>query len=439
VIKRYALPEMSKIWSEANKFRKWLQVELLVCEALKELGQIPARALARIKERAEFDLERIAKVEEKTKHDMVAFLEVVSRTIGPEARYLHLGLTSYDIEDTALAFRMVEAADIIIDDLKRLITLLGEKAMEHKKTLMVGRTHGVHAEPITFGLKLAGWMEETRRNLARMESARANISYGKVSGAVGTYATVDPRVEDYVCRKLGLKSAGISTQILQRDRHAEYLTTLAIIASSLDKFAIEIRNLQRTEILEVEEYFFEAQKGSSAMPHKRNPVTCERISGLARVVRSNALASLENVGLWGERDISHSSVERVIIPDSTILVDYMLKTFIDIMDNLIIYPESMRKNLERTKGLVFSQKLLLELVRKGALRDEAYKIVQRNAMVARQEGRDFKELMLSDSGARDFLSESQIEDCFDYGYYLRHVDKIFSRLGIDDSTSSPSS
>lgn len=430
MIERYTLPEMRKIWSEANKFRKWLEVEILVCEALRELGEVPARALARIKKRADFTLERIAEVEASTRHDMVAFLEAVSESIGPEARYLHLGLTSYDVEDTALSLRMGEAADIIIDDLKRLIAVLGKKARKYKRTLMVGRTHGVHAEPITFGLKLAGWMAETRRNLARMERARDNIAYGKVSGAVGTYATVDPRVEDYVCRKLGLKPAPISTQVLQRDRHAEYLATLAIIGSSLDKFALQIRSLQRTEILEAEEYFSASQKGSSAMPHKRNPVLCERISGLARILRSNALAALENVGLWGERDISHSSVERVVIPDSTSLVDFMLKQFIEIIDSLIVYPENMRRNLERTKGLVFSQRLLLELIREGASRDEAYEIVQRNAMVSWREGKDFKESMLSDTGAKKFLSESQIDSCFDYEYYLRHVDKIFARLGL---------
>ncbi|MCK4325972.1 adenylosuccinate lyase, partial [bacterium] len=378
MIERYILPKMGRIWSEENKFKTMLQIEILVCEALARLGEIPREALAKIKEKAGFDLERIREIEAETRHDVIAFLEAVGERVGDESRYIHLGLTSYDIVDTSLSLRMQEAGDLILQDLKKLSQILKRKAKEHKETVMIGRSHGIHAEPITLGLKFALWWKETERNRERMTRAREAISYGKISGAVGTYAHLDPRVEEYVCKKLNLTPAPVSTQILQRDRHAQYLTTLALIASSLEKFALEIRNLQRTDILEVEEYFSRGQKGSSAMPHKRNPIVSERVSGLARIVRGNAQAALENIALWHERDLTHSSVERVIIPDSCILVDYMLNKFIEVMDNLVIYPGNMKKNLEKTKGLIFSETVLLELAKKGLSRKEAYRVVQRN-------------------------------------------------------------
>lgn len=430
MISRYTRPQMARIWSEEEKLSNWLKIEILVCEAWAKLGKIPQESLKRIKERARFDLKRIREIEEKVRHDVVAFLTNVAEYVGPEARYIHLGLTSSDILDTGLALQMREAADIIIQDLEDLAETLKRKAREHKDTLMMGRTHGVHAEPITLGLKFALWYEETKRNLERMKLAREEIAYGKISGAVGTYAHLEPFVEEYVCEKLGLRPCKISSQIVQRDRHAFYLSILAIIASSLNKFALEIRGLQRTEIREVEEEFTRGQKGSSAMPHKRNPIICERICGLARLARSNVQAALENIPLWGERDISHSSVERVIIPDSTILVDYILNKFNHVLKNLLIYPDNMRKNLERTGGMFFSQGLLLELVRKGLSREKAYEIVQRNAMRCWKEGENFEKLVREDEEVKRYLDEEELRSVFELHHYLRNVDEIFKKVGI---------
>ncbi|MCD6082495.1 adenylosuccinate lyase [Candidatus Aerophobetes bacterium] len=430
MISRYTRPQMARIWSEEEKLSNWLKIELLVCEAWAKLGKIPQESLKRIKERARFDLKRIREIEKKVRHDVVAFLTNVAEYVGPEARYIHLGLTSSDILDTGLALQMREAADIIIQDLEDLAETLKRKAREHKDTLMMGRTHGVHAEPITLGLKFALWYEETKRNLERMKLAREEIAYGKISGAVGTYAHLEPFVEEYVCEKLGLRPCKISSQIVQRDRHAFYLSILAIIASSLNKFALEIRGLQRTEIREVEEEFTRGQKGSSAMPHKRNPIICERICGLARLARSNVQAALENIPLWGERDISHSSVERVIIPDSTILVDYILNKFNHVLKNLLIYPDNMRKNLERTGGMFFSQGLLLELVRKGLSREKAYEIVQRNAMRCWKEGENFEKLVREDEEVKRYLDEEELRSVFELHHYLRNVDEIFKKVGI---------
>jgi len=421
---------MARIWEEENKFRKWLEIEIYACEAWAELGKIPQEALAEIKEKAGFNISRIKEIEKIVRHDVIAFLTSVAEQVGDASKYIHLGLTSSDILDTALALLMREAADQIFRRLKDLRAVLVEKAKEHKYTIMMGRTHGVHAEPITFGLKMALWVMEVDRHIERLHQAREMISVGKISGAVGTFANVDPRVEEYVCHKLGLKPAQVSTQIIQRDRHAQYMTTLAIIASSLEKMATEIRNLQRTDILEVEEPFEQGQKGSSAMPHKRNPIMCERIAGLARIIRSNALAALENIPLWHERDLTHSSVERVIIPDSTILLDYMLAKFTEVMAGLKVYPENMRRNLEATHGLVFSQRVLLALVEKGLLREEAYALVQRNAMEAWRKGVSFKELLLKDKEVTSRLTPSEIEDLFDYSYHLKYVDYIFERAGL---------
>ena len=431
MIERYTLPEMGKIWTEENKFKKWLQIEILVAEAQAKLREIPQKAVEVIKKRAKFDLRRILEIESKVKHDVIAFLTCVTENVGEEGRFLHLGLTSSDILDTSLALRMKEASEIIISGLKNLRRALKKKAKKYKKTIMIGRSHGIHAEPITFGLKMALMYSEMSRNLERVKRAKETISYGKISGAVGTFANVNPFVEEYVCKKLNLKPAPISTQILQRDRHAEFLTTLAIVASSLEKFATEIRNLQHTEILEVEEPFTKGQKGSSAMPHKRNPIVCERVAGLARLIRGNALTSLQNITLWHERDISHSSVERIIIPDGTILVDYMLQKFTNVIENLSVYPENMKRNLEKTQGLIFSERILLELVKKGISREEAYELAQKNALRVWEEKGDFKKVILKDKNIRKYLSEKEIKECFDLGYYLKNIDKIFSKLKIE--------
>lgn len=430
MIARYTLPEMGRIWSEENKFRLWLEIELYACEAQAELGNIPPEALAAIKERAGFDPERVAEIEKETRHDVLAFLTAVSERVGEPARYIHLGMTSSDVLDTALAVQMRQAAALILEKLARLHELLVDKARQYKNTLMIGRTHGVHAEPITFGLKLALWAKEIERATARLVQARAEASVGKISGAVGTFAHLDPYVEEYVCRKLDLVPAPISTQIVQRDRHAFYLTALALLAGSLEKFATEIRHLQRTEVREVEEPFYQGQKGSSAMPHKRNPITCERIAGLARVVRANALAGMEDMALWHERDITHSSVERVILPDSTILVDYMLDKFIRIIEDLYVYPEQMGANLERSRGLVFSQRVLLALVEKGMLREAAYARVQEKAMAAWRGEGDFRELVRRDPEITARLSPPELEALFDYEFYVRRVDDIFRRAGL---------
>lgn len=430
MIERYSLPRMRAIWSEENKFQKWLEVEIAACEAEAKLGVIPKDALAEIKKKASFDVKRISQIEEEVQHDVIAFLTVVSEKVGPAAKYIHYGMTSSDVVDTALSLQLKEAADLLIEAAGKLVRLLKSRAKEFKKTVMIGRTHGVHAEPITFGLKLLLWSFEMERNLERLKRAKEVISYGKISGAVGTYANVDPRVEEEVCQKLGLKPAEVSNQILQRDRHAEYLSALAITASSLEKFATEIRGLQRTEILEVEEPFGKGQKGSSAMPHKKNPIICERICGLARVVRANALASYEDISLWHERDISHSSVERIILPGSTILLDYMLKVFIDVVEGLQVYPDNMKKNLQITQGLIYSQRVLLALVEKGFSREEAYRLVQQSAMRVWAGEGHLKELLLGDAKVKKCLSPREIDELFDTGYYLRHVDAVFKKAGV---------
>jgi adenylosuccinate lyase len=402
----------------------------LACEAWAELGRIPKQALAAIKQRAGYDLNRIQEIEREVRHDVVAFVSAVAERVGAEARYLHLGLTSYDVVDTALAVQLQEAAAILIEGLEALRLVLADLARRNKRTVMVGRTHGVHAEPVTFGLKLALWYAEAGRGLDRLRRAKEAVACGKLSGAVGTFAHLPPFIEDYVCRRLGLTPAPISSQILSRDRHAEFLMTLALVGTSLDKFATEIRHLQRTEVLELEEPFVEGQKGSSAMPHKRNPVACEQVSGLARLLRSYAQAALENVPLWHERDISHSSVERVVLPDSTILLDYLLARFREILDGLRVYPDRMRRNLELTEGLIFSEAVLLALVEKGLSRDEAYRLVQRHAMKAWESRQPFKPLLLADPEIGRHLSAAEVEKCFDLVYHLRHLDDIFARVGL---------
>ena len=431
MIDRYTLPEMKQIWSEENKYRKWLDVEIFACEAMAGLGKVPDEALAEIKDKANFNVQRIAEIEAVTNHDVIAFTTNVGEYVGEAARYIHLGLTSSDVLDTALAALMKEAGQHILERLKQFRKALLEKAEEHRRTIMIGRTHGIHAEPITFGLKMLLWVDETDRNIRRMEQAVETISVGKVSGAVGTYANIDPRVEAHVCARLGLKPAKVSTQVLQRDRHAEYLTTIAVIGSSLDKFATELRSLQRTEILEVEEHFKKGQKGSSAMPHKRNPIIGERISGMARLLRGNALAAMENVPLWNERDISHSSVERVIIPDSTIALDYMLSKFTNTITYLLVYPENMMRNIEHTHGLIFSQRVLLTLVEeKGLSRERAYELVQRNAMEAWRTGKNFRDLLLADGELTAQIEKEEINELFDYNYHLKNVDEIYKRFGL---------
>ncbi len=431
MINRYTLPEMKAIWSQENKYRKWLDVEISACEALAEMGVVPVEALQEIKEKADFTVKRIDEIEAVTNHDVIAFLTCVGEYVGDASKYIHLGMTSSDVLDTALAIQIKEAGELILKRLKELKDVLLAKAKKHRYTMMIGRTHGVHAEPTTFGLKMLLWVAETERNIRRMENAIATISAGKISGAVGTYANIDPAVEQHVCARLNLEPALVSTQVLQRDRHAEFLTTLAIIGSSLDKFATEIRSLQRTDILEAEEYFQKGQKGSSAMPHKRNPITVERISGMARLLRGNALAAMENVALWHERDISHSSVERVIFPDSTITLDYMLHKFVNIMKNLLVYPENMKKNLEKTHGLIFSQRLLLALVENhGLTREKAYELVQRNAMQCWRTGENFQQLLLGDPKLTNIMSEKEINKIFDYSYHLKHVDAIYKRFGL---------
>lgn len=431
MIPRYSLPGMEAIWQDKFKFQKMLDVEIAACEALSKDGKIPRPALNNIKKKAKFNVEKIKQLENQTNHDVAAFVSNVQDAIGADGRYLHMGLTSNDITDTALALQMKEAADIILKDLEEFSGVLKEKARVYKHTPMIGRTHGVHAEPTTFGLKIALFYEETMRNIQRMGFAKDTISVGKISGAVGTFSNIEPAVEDYVCKKLGLKAATVSNQVIQRDRHAYYLATIAIIGATLEKLAIEIRGLQRTEIREAEEYFSPTQKGSSAMPHKRNPITCERITGLARILRANAHAALENVALWHERDISHSSVERVIIPDSTILIDYMLNKMTDIVRHLIVYPDKMLENLNKTGGLIFSQRILLELVNKGLSRDKAYRLVQRNAMkTLESKTGNFKENLLKDKEILSVLKANQIATCFDLKYYLRNIDKIFKRVGF---------
>ena len=432
MIERYSRPQMKKIWSEENRYDQWLKVEIAVCEAWAELGEIPRRDIVKIR-KASYNLNRIANFLKVTHHDMTAFLNSVAESLGKESRLIHLGLTSSDVMDTALGLQLTQAADILEKDVAELISVLESKAIEHKYTIMMGRTHGVHAEPTTFGLKMALWAQEMKRNAERLAEARKTISVGKISGAVGTYATVPPQVEKIACAKLGLAPAPISSQIIQRDRHAQLLTTLAITASSLEKFATEIRGLQRTEVREVEEPFEAGQTGSSAMPHKRNPEICERICGLARLIRGYALTSLENIPLWHERDISHSSAERIILPDSCLALDYMLSMFTSIMKGLRVHPENMRRNIELTQGVIFSQRVLLVLIDKGLMREEAYKMVQDNAMKAWEKGTSFPSLLEADRRITSCLSKLELSSLFDYTYYLKHVDDVFKRLGLAEA------
>ena len=430
MIKRYTRDEMGQIWTDENKYRAWLEVEILACEAWAELGVIPKEDVELIRKNADFNIERIEQIEAETRHDVVAFTRAVSETLGEERKWVHYGLTSTDVVDTANSYLIKQANALIRKGLERFINILAEKAKEHKYTVMMGRTHGIHAEPTTFGLKLALWYEEMKRNLERFDQAAKGIAYGKISGAVGTYANIDPFVEKYVCDNLGLKPAPISTQTLQRDRHAHYMATLALIATSIEKMAVEIRGLQKSETREVEEFFASGQKGSSAMPHKRNPIGSENMTGMARVVRGYMLTAYENVPLWHERDISHSSAERIIIPDATIAIDYMLHRFGNIVENLVVFEEKMKKNIYRTYGLVFSQQVLLSLIDHGLTREEAYDLVQPLAMQAWEEEVSFPELVKSNEKINELLSKDDIEACFDPTYHLKNVDQIFERLGL---------
>jgi adenylosuccinate lyase len=430
MIDRYTRPEMGSIWTEENRFQAWLEVEILACEAWAELGEIPKEDVAKLRENASFDINRIKEIEEETRHDVVAFTRAVSETLGEEKKWVHYGLTSTDVVDTALSYVIKQANAIIRKDLENFVGILKTKAQEHKYTVMMGRTHGVHAEPTTFGLKLALWYEEMKRNLIRFNQAATMIEVGKISGAVGTYANIDPFVEKYVCEKLGLEAAPISTQTLQRDRHAQYMSTLALIATSIEKMAVEIRGLQKSETREVEEFFAKGQKGSSAMPHKRNPIGSENMTGLARVIRGYMMTAYENVPLWHERDISHSSAERIIIPDATIALNYMLNRFGNIVKNLTVFPENMKRNMDRTLGLIYSQRVLLALIDKGFSREEAYDTVQPKAMEAWEKQVPFRTLIEADATITSQLSSEEIADCFDYKYHLQHVDTIFERLGL---------
>ena len=428
MIERYSREIMKNIWSEENKFKKWLDIEIAACEAWNKLGVIPGESLKNIKEKANFNINRINEIEKEVRHDVIAFLTSVAEYVGEDSRFIHKGLTSSDVLDTAYNLLLKQSGEVLIKDLIDLREVLKEKSLKYKMTPMIGRSHGIHAEPITFGLKMLLWYDETNRNINRLKKAIQNISIGKISGAVGTFANIPPEIEEYVCKKLGLNPAPVSTQIVQRDRHAEYFTTLGVIASSFEKFAVEIRHLQRTEVLEAEEYFSKGQKGSSAMPHKRNPVLSENVTGLARLVRSYSIAALENVALWHERDISHSSVERIIGPDATTNLDFLINRFTNIIRNLVVYEDKMMKNIYLTNGLIFSQRVLLFLTEKGVTREEAYRVVQRNAMKVWEENKDFKELLKQDKDVVKFLSYEELEEIFDLNYHIKRIDYIFKRV-----------
>jgi len=430
LLNKYSLPEMEGIWSEENKYQIWLDIELAALRGRAKVGEVPTEALAKIEKNIKLDLVRIKEIEETTRHDMIAFLEGISEPLGEEARFIHEGMTSSDVKDTARAVQMKQAVELILKDLAELKDELAVQAVKHKRTIMVGRTHGVHAEPVTWGLKLLVWYEELKRHLKRFKNLLETVAVGQISGAVGTFASINPAAEKAVCAELGLEPAVISNQILQRDRHADFVSQLALVAASIEKFATEIRNLQRTDILEVEEGFRKGQKGSSAMPHKKNPIVCERLTGLARVVRGHLVPALEDVALWHERDLTHSSVERVILPDSAILVDYMLQKFKGVMQELVVNEERMQENLERTHGLIFSQRLMLALVEKGLRREKAYELAQRNALIAWQEGTDYRELISADQEITDYLNEKELTKVFAWQAYLKELDYIYNRTGV---------
>lgn len=431
MIERYTNPEMGRIWTLQHEFEVMLEVEITACEAMAELGQIPVEAAKNIREKAQFNLERVKEIEKVTNHDIIAFLTNVAEYVGEDSKYIHKGLTSSDVKDTALGIMMKKSAELILEDLKNLRDVLKRQAKKYKHTVCIGRTHGIHAEPMTLGLKFALWYDEVCRDIERVEHAKKIVAVGKLSGAVGTYSNIDPRIEEITCKKLDIEPVKLATQVIQRDRHAEYMTTLAIVASTFEKIATELRNLQRTDIREVEEYFQPGQKGSSAMPHKRNPITGERISGMARLVRGNAIAAMEDITLWHERDISHSSVERVILPDSTINVDYCCRKLTNLLDKLLVYPEAMMENLNKTGGLIFSQRIMLAVVSKGVLREDAYKWVQRNAMARWLKGEDFRTNVEKDPDITKYLTKEEIDNCFDYQWFLRNVDMIMARFGIE--------
>ena len=431
MIERYTNPEMGRIWTLQHEFEVMLEVEITACEAMAELGQIPVEAAKNIREKAQFNLERVKEIEKVTNHDIIAFLTNVAEYVGEDSKYIHKGLTSSDVKDTALGIMMKKSAELILEDLKNLRDVLKRQAQKYKHTVCIGRTHGIHAEPMTLGLKFALWYDEICRDIERVEHAKKVVAVGKLSGAVGTYSNIDPRIEEITCKKLGIEPVKLATQVIQRDRHAEYMTTLAIVASTFEKIATELRNLQRTDIREVEEYFQPGQKGSSAMPHKRNPITGERITGMARLVRGNAIAAMEDITLWHERDISHSSVERVILPDSTINVDYCCRKLTNLVDKLLVYPEAMMENLNKTGGLIFSQRIMLAVVSKGVLREDAYKWVQRNAMARWLKGEDFRTNVEKDPDITKYLTKEEMDNCFDYQWFLRNVDMIMARFGIE--------
>ncbi|MEO1095465.1 MAG: adenylosuccinate lyase [Cyanobacteria bacterium J06638_28] len=431
MIERYTLPEMGELWNDLHKYKTWLRVEIAVCEAQAELGNIPSEAVDEIKAKANFDPQRILEIEAEVRHDVIAFLTSVNEYVGEAGRYIHLGMTSSDMLDTALSLQLVDSLNVIMTHVENLIQAIRYKAQEHRDTVMVGRSHGIHAEPMTFGFKLAGWLAEVLRHRDRLTHLADKIAVGKISGAVGTYANIDPKVESLACQKLGLRPDTASTQVISRDIHGEFMNALALLAASIERFAVEIRNLQRTDVLEVEEFFSKGQKGSSAMPHKRNPIRSERLTGCARILRGNAMAALENVALWHERDISHSSVERVILPDSCILIHFMLVETTNLIKNLLVYPENMKRNMNTYGGVIFSQRVLLSLVGKGLTREQAYEVVQSLAHTAwNVEGGDFKALVTSSDRVQEHLSPAEIEACFDPGHHLQNLDEVYQRLGI---------